>query len=114
LLHGLLDRGEAALELGVVGIKLQALFVGIVSAEQVALTVEGGALSAPALGPVRLDLGGLLGILEGVVPLPFRGVGGGAVAVEDVVLGLNGDGLGELVAGGGGRVSDDMMGGLGL
>jgi len=77
---------------------LQALRVGIVGAQQVALAVQGGTLAAPALGPVGLDLGRLLGILQGVVPLLLGGVRSGPVAVEDVVFGLEGNGLGELVA----------------
>ena len=62
--------------------------------------MEGGTLAAPALDPVGLDLRRLLGIIQGIVPVLLGGVGGGAIAVEDVVLGLNGDGLGELVTGG--------------
>lgn len=38
-------------------------------AEKVALAVERGALAAPALGPIGLDLDSLLGILEGVLPV---------------------------------------------
>lgn len=60
--------------------------------------MEGGALAAPTLDPVGLDLRRLLGVVQGIVPVLLGGVGGGAVAVEDVVLGLDGDGLGELVA----------------
>lgn len=103
LLHGLLNRGQAALELRIVGVVLETGLVGIVCAEQVSLAVEGGGFAAPALAPVRLELGGLLGVLEGVVPVLLGGVGGGSVGVEDVVVGLQGDGLGELVTDGGGR-----------
>ena len=71
-LHGPLDSSEAILELGIV---LQAGLVGIVGADEVTLAVQGGAFAAPALGPVGLDLGGLLGVGQCVVPVPLGGVG---------------------------------------
>ena len=98
LLHGALDRGQVVLHAGVVGVELEALLVGVVGPEQVALAVECRSLAAPALGPVGLQLCRLLGILEGVVPVLLGRVGGGPVAVEDVIGGVDGDGLGELVA----------------
>lgn len=98
LLHGLFDRGQAALELRIFGVVLQTGLVCIICAEQVSLAVEGGGFTPPALAPVWLELGGLLGVLEGVVPVLLGGVGGGSVGVEDVVVGLQGDGLGEFVA----------------
>jgi hypothetical protein len=101
ILHGLLHRGEAALQLRVVRIELQAGLVGVVRPDKVALAVESGALAAPTLGPVRLNRRRLLGVREGIVPVLLRGVGGGAVAVEDVVLRLERNGLGEFVTGGG-------------
>jgi len=61
--------------------------------------VQSGALAAPALSPVGLELGGFGGVGEGIVPLAVGGVGDGAVAVEDVVVGLEQDGLGKLVTG---------------
>jgi len=77
---------------------LQTLFVGIIGGQELAQAVKSGALAAPALGPVRLELGGLLGILEGVIPVLLGGMGSGPVAVKDVVLGVEGNGFGELFA----------------
>lgn len=101
ILHGLLHGGEAALQLRVVRIELQAGLVGVVGRNKIALAVEGGTLAAPALGPVRLDRRRLLGVGESIVPVLLGGVGGGTVAVEDVVLGLERNGLGELITGSG-------------
>lgn len=56
-------------------IVLQALLIGIVGTNKVTLTVEGGTLAAPALCPVRLNLCGLLGVLECAVPFSLGGVG---------------------------------------
>lgn len=78
---------------------LQTLLVGIVGTNKVALTVKSSALAAPTLGPVWLDLCGLLGILESTVPLLLGSVCSGSVAVENVVVGLDGNGLGESVTG---------------
>lgn len=100
-LHRLLHRLEAALDLGIAGVDLETRLVRLRGAGEVALAVEGGALTAPALDPVGLDLRRLVGVGQGAVPVLLGGVGSGPVAVEDVVLGLDGDGLGELVAGGG-------------
>lgn len=97
-LHGLLDGSQTVLELGVGSIVLQTGLVRIVGADKVALAVEGSTFAAPALGPVRLDLGGLDGVVQGMVPVLLGSVSGGAVGVEDVVLGLEGNGLRELVA----------------
>lgn len=57
--------------------------------------MKGSTLAAPTFGPIRLDFCGLLGVLQCVVPFPFRSVCGGAVAVENVVVGLDGNSLGE-------------------
>lgn len=77
---------------------LQTLLVGIVGSQQIALSVQSSTLAAPTLGPVGLDLGGLLGVLQRIVPVLLGSVGGRSVAVEDVVFGLNGNSLGELGA----------------
>lgn len=98
LRHRSLGGSKVLLQTGVLGINLETGLVRIVGAEQVACSVEGGALAAPALGPVWLDLGRLLGIFQGAVPLLLGGVGGRTVAVEDVVGGVDGNGLSELVA----------------
>lgn len=97
LLHGALNSLKILLHACIIGINLEALLVGIVCAQQVTLAEERCALAAPALGPVRLDLGGLLGILESIVPVLLGSVRGGTVAVEDVVARVEGDGLCELV-----------------
>lgn len=52
-----------------------------------------------ALGPVGLDLDGLLGILKGFLVFVLRGVDSGAVGEKNVVLGLDGKSLGEFLAG---------------
>lgn len=98
MLHGPLHGGKAALQLGIVRIQLQTGLVGVVRTDEVALSMEGGTLAAPALGPVRLECCGLVGIVESVGPVLLGGVRCGAITVEDVVLGLEGNGLGELVA----------------
>ena len=95
--HGTLDSLIILLHASIVRIDLEALLVSIVGAQQVTLAEERCALAAPALGPVGLDLGGLLGILESVVPVLLGGVCGGTVAVEDVVGRVEGNGLCELL-----------------
>lgn len=60
--------------------------------------MQGSTFSSPALGPVGLNLCRLLSILKSICPVLLGGVGCRSVAEEDVVLGLQGDGLGELVA----------------
>lgn len=77
---------------------LESGLVGIVGTYKVALSMKSSAFAAPALGPVGFDVGGLVGVVQSVVPLALRGVGGGTVGVEDVVFGLDLDGLGEIVA----------------
>lgn len=51
------------------------------------------------LRPVGLDLNSLLGILEGFLVFMLGGVDGGTVGEKDVVLGLDGQSLGEFGAG---------------
>lgn len=60
--------------------------------------MKSSTLSTPALGPVRLNLGSFLGIGQSIVPVLLGCVGSRSVAVQDVVLGLEGNGLGELVS----------------
>lgn len=97
LLHGLLNGRQTALQLGIAGIVLQTFFVSIVGAKQISLAVKSSTLAPPAFGPVRLELSRLLRILESRVPLLLGSVGSRSVRVEDVVFGLDGDGLGKLV-----------------
>lgn len=50
-----------------------------------------------ALGPVRLDVNGLVGIVKGLLVFGLGSVDGGPVGVKDVVLGLDLEGLGEFL-----------------
>ena len=79
--HGLLDRSQTTLELSVVRIELQSLLVRIVSAQEIALSVEGSTLASPTLSPVRLDLGGLVCVLESMFPILLGSVSSRTVAV---------------------------------
>jgi hypothetical protein len=97
LLDCSLHRGEIVLHAGVVRVKLEARFVCIGCADQVTLAVERCPLSSPSLWPIWLQLCGLLGILEGILPFLLRSIGSRSVAVEDVILGLDGDGFGKLL-----------------
>lgn len=97
LRHGTLNSLVILLHASIVRIDLEALLVSIVGAQQVTLAEERCALAAPTLGPVGLDLGGLLGILQSIVPVLLGGVCGRTVAVEDVVGRVEGNGLCELV-----------------
>jgi hypothetical protein len=77
---------------------LQSLLVGIVGAQEVALSVQSSTLASPTLGPVGLNLCGLLSVLQGMFPIFLRGVSSRSVAVKNVVFGLNGNSLSELFA----------------
>lgn len=96
--NGLVNGGQAALKLSIVGILLQTSFVGIMGGNEVALSVQSCTFTTISFSPVRLDLSGLLSILQGIVPFLLGSVGSRAVAVENVVFGLEGNSLGELVA----------------
>lgn len=98
LLHSSLDTSQVILHAGVVRVQLEALLVGIACAEQVAPAIQSSSFSSPTLGPVGLELRRLFSILQGLVPLLLRGIGGRPVAVEDVVVRCQGDRLGKLVA----------------
>lgn len=52
-----------------------------------------------ALRPIGLDHDRLLGIFEGFLIFVLGGVDSGAVGVEDVVFGLDGNGLREFLTG---------------
>lgn len=95
ILHGLLNRGQSTFELSVIRIILQALFIGIVRTDKIALAMQGSTFSSPALGPVGFQLSRLFCILQSVVPFFFGSVRRRSVTVEDVVLGLKSDGLGK-------------------
>lgn len=97
-LHGLLNRGQAALELCVVWVMFETGLVRIVCSEQISLAVKSSTFASPALGPVWLDLGRLFGVFQRIVPVLLGGIGGRSVGVEDVIFGLKSDGLSELVA----------------
>ncbi len=97
-LHGVGDSLQSTLERSIIGIKLQSLLKGVIGTKEVTLSVQSSALAAPALGPVRLNLNSLLSVRGSILPVLFRGICCRSVAVEDVVLGLDSDSLGELVA----------------
>ncbi len=56
------------------------------------------ALSCPALGPVGLDLGDLVGILQCMVKIFEGRIGAGAVRVQDMIGWLELNGLRKLVS----------------
>lgn len=66
---------------------------------QIAQSTVGSSLAELALGPIGLDADRLLSILQSFLILSLRGVNGGAVGVEDVVLGFNVDSLSEFLTG---------------
>ena len=98
LFHGPLDGCKVVLHAGIVGVDLESLLVRIIGTQEVALPEKRSALAPPSLGPVGLQLCGLLRILQCVVPVLLRGMRSGSVAVENVVVGVDGDGLCKLVA----------------
>ena len=57
--------------------------------------MKSSTLPAPSSWPVRLDLGGLLSILQGILPVLLGSIGGRPVAVEDVVVGVDFNSFGE-------------------
>lgn len=59
--------------------------------------MKSSTFASPALGPVGLDFGRLVGIIQCIVPVLFGSISGRSVGVEDVVFGLKSDGLSELV-----------------
>lgn len=96
LLECLLNVGNVVLDGGVCGIELRGLLVRVEGTAEVTLSVQGGALAAPALGPVWFELGGLVGIFQGIFVVSLGGVRSRAVAVQDVVVGGQSDSLREL------------------
>jgi hypothetical protein len=52
-----------------------------------------------ALGPVGLNLNGLLGIFKSFLVFVLGGVNGGAVGEEDMIFGFDGKSLGEFLTG---------------
>jgi hypothetical protein len=56
-----------------------------------------GTLASPSLGPVRLDLGNLVCILECVLVVLLGGVGSGSIRVENVICWLDFNSLCEFV-----------------
>lgn len=92
LLHGL---GAA------VALVLDALLVGLHGALGVAEGEAGKAQAGPGLGVGGVDGNGGLGVDAGRFVVAGGGVGGGAVGEEDCVGGVQGEGLGVEVDGGG-------------
>lgn len=64
---------------------------------QISQATVGSSLAELALGPIGLDADGLLCILERFLILILGGVRGGAVGVENGVLGVNADSLSEFL-----------------
>ena len=54
-------------------------------------------LSAPTFCPIRLDIGGLVRILESFVPVLKRSVCAGSIGIKDMVCWVKFDGLREFV-----------------
>lgn len=52
---------------------------------EISQTTGGSSLARPALGPVRLEFGGLGGIVEGLLVIGLRRVDSRAIGVEDMV-----------------------------
>ena len=50
-----------------------------------------------ALRPIRLDVDSLVGILEGLLVFGLGGIDRGTVRIEDVVFGLETNGLGKFL-----------------
>lgn len=71
--------------------------IHIIKLTQISQTPLRSSLAQMALGPIRLDVDGLVGILEGLLVITLGTVDSRSVGVEDVVFGLDRDGLGELV-----------------
>ena len=99
MLHCLLHGSQPRLKLGIAGVMFQSFLVRVVCPYKIALAVQSSPLASPSFSPVGFDLSCFRGIVQGIVPLLLGGMCGGSVAVEDVVLGLELDGLGELVTG---------------
>lgn len=92
--------GQAGLQRLVAGVDLEPPLEGGHGVVVPAQPLVGRAEAAVALGPVGLELDGLLGVGEGVGVVVEGGVGGGSVGVEDVVGRGEGDGVGEVADGG--------------
>lgn len=95
LLHCPLNGSKRILYASVVRVVLQPLLICIAGAKQVTCTVESSTLPTPSSRPVRLDLGCLFGIFQSICPVLLRSIGGGPVAVENVVGGFNFNGFSE-------------------
>lgn len=66
---------------------------------QIAKTPRGSSLASPALTPVGLQLGGLVGIFQCLLEIRLGRVDSRTVRVEDVITALDGNGLGEFITG---------------
>jgi hypothetical protein len=87
-LDGSSDSLQTLLSLGIGRIEFQGFFKGIFGANQITQPVLGGALSTPALRPVRLDLCRLVCVVQSCLVVFERSVCAGSVGVEDVVRGV--------------------------
>lgn len=95
LLKGLLNVGNVVLHSSIGGVKLRGFLVCLKRTAQVSLSVQCGTLSAPSFRPVWFEFSGLVGIFQGVFVVSLGGVGGRAVAVENVIVWRQSDGLRE-------------------
>mmetsp|Transcript_25658 Transcript_25658/g.55468 ORF Transcript_25658/g.55468 Transcript_25658/m.55468 type:complete len:299 (-) Transcript_25658:1059-1955(-) len=82
---------------GVVLVQLESLLEGVTRACELIHPEEGRPLARVALSPGRLQPDAVLGIGKRLVVLLERHVGGGAVGVEYVVVGVKLDGLAQQV-----------------
>ena len=94
LLHHALEVRDALLQAGIVGAVREAVLVRLLRALDVALASVRGAETRVALGPLGLQLDGLLGIGDGLLDQGTARVRGGTVRVVDVVRRVEADGLG--------------------
>lgn len=69
----------------------------IISPTQISQTASRSSLTNPALRPIGLELGGLVGVVESLLVFGLGSIDGGSVGVKDVVAGFKFDGLGEFV-----------------
>jgi len=105
---------EPLLELNISGLDLQSFLINIVGLGVATQSEKGSGLATITLGPVRLQLHGLFAILERLFIVLLGGVAGGAVGEEDVVGGVELDGLCEVIDGGGVVLGEEGLVSLGF
>lgn len=105
---------ESLLELSVSGLDLQSCLINIVGLGVATQSEKGSGLATITLGPVRLQLNRLFAILKRLLIVLLGGVTGGAVGEEDVVGGVELDGLCEVIDGGGVVLGKESLVSLGF